>query len=70
VKARELRSLSLEDLQGELAEHVRGYFNLRFREAAGEDVGSAEMKKARMDIARMKTIISEKTRQQVAQEKK
>jgi large subunit ribosomal protein L29 len=72
VKATELRSLSLADLQGELAEQYRAYFNLRFREAAGEDIGSAEMKKARREIARMKTIITEKQRptgQQAAQEK-
>ena len=37
MRANELRNLSLEDLEGELAEQYRAYFNLRFREAAGED---------------------------------
>ena len=60
MKASELRNLSLADLQAELAEQYRVYFNLRFREAAGEDIGSAEMKKARQEIARMKTVITEK----------
>ncbi len=60
MKAGELRNLSLEDLQGELVEQRRAYFNLRFRNAAGEDIGTAEMKKARREIARMKTVLTEK----------
>lgn len=60
MKAGELRNLSLEDLRGELVEQRRAYFNLRFRNAAGEDIGTAEMKKARREIARMKTVLTEK----------
>ena len=72
MKASELRSLSLTDLQAELGEQYRAYFNLRFREAAGESIGAAQMKWSRREIARMKTIITEKQRQaqqQGAQEK-
>lgn len=73
MKASELRNLSLKDLQAEIAEQYRSYFNFRFREAAGEDIGSAEMKKARREIARMKTILTQKlsqqAREQSAQEK-
>ena len=64
MKAGELRNLSLEDLRGELVEQRRAYFNLRFRNAAGEDIGTAEMKKARREIARMKTVITEKLREE------
>ncbi|GEM_PF-765977 len=64
MKANELRNLSLEDLQGELSEQYRAYFHLRFRQAAGEDIGSAEMKKARREIARMKTVLGEKQRRE------
>ena len=60
MKAAELRNMSLEDLRGELVEQRRVYFNLRFRNAAGEDIGTAEMKKARREIARMKTVLTEK----------
>ena len=67
MKASELRNLSLDDLQGELNEQYRTYFNLRFRQAAGEDIGTAEMKKARHEIARMKTVLTEKQRQQEQQ---
>ena len=74
MRANELRNLALADLQAELVEQYRSYFNLRFREAAGEDLGTAEMKKARREIARMKTIITEKlagqAAGQVGQEKK
>ena len=68
MKASELRNLSLDDLQGELNEQYRTYFNLRFRQAAGEDIGTAEMKKARHEIARMKTVLTEKQRQQDQQQ--
>ena len=68
MNAGELRNLSLEDLRGELVEQRRAYFNLRFRNAAGEDIGSAELKKARREIARMKTIITEKLRKESVQE--
>lgn len=64
MKAGELRNLSLEDLRGELVEQRRAYFNLRFRNAAGEDIGTAEMKKARREIARMKTVLTEKLREE------
>jgi len=67
VKASELKNLSVSDLKGELAEQYRTYFNLRFREAAGEDIGSADMKKARRVIAQMKTVLTEKEKQAGAQ---
>ena len=64
MKASELKNLSIADLKDELAEQYRTYFNLRFREAAGEDIGSAEMKKARRVIAQMKTVITQKEHEQ------
>ena len=73
MKANELRNLSLNDLEGELSEQYRAYFNLRFRDAAGEEITPDEMKKARREIARMKTILTEKQRaqsgEQTAQER-
>ena len=45
MKTSELRSMSVEDLRAELQEQERAYFNLRFRKAAGEDIGSAEAKR-------------------------
>ena len=68
MRPNELRNLTLADLQAELVEQYRSYFNLRFREAAGEDIGTAEMKKARREIARMKTIITEKLAQQAGEQ--
>ena len=68
MKASELKRLSVNDLKGELAEQYRTYFNLRFREAAGEDIGSAEMKKARRQIAQMKTVITQKEKEQAGEQ--
>lgn len=56
----------MENLRAELVEQERVYFNLRFRRAAGEDIGSSELQKARREIARLKTLITETQRQGAA----
>ena len=60
MKPSELRGMSLDELRGELAEQERGHYNLRFRKSVGEDINATEMKKIRREIARIKTLITEK----------
>ena len=60
MKSSELRGMSLDELRGELAEQQRGSYNLRFRKSVGEDIGTSEFKRIRREIARIKTIITEK----------
>jgi large subunit ribosomal protein L29 len=60
MKPSELRSMTMDELHGELSEQERGYYNLRFRRSVGEDIQPAQMKRARREIARIKTIITEK----------
>jgi len=55
--------MSLDELRGELAEQERGFYNLRFRKSVGEDINATEMKNIRREIARIKTVITEKETQ-------
>ena len=70
MKPSELRGMSLDELRGELAEQERGFYNLRFRKSVGEDINATEMKNIRREIARIKTIVTEKETQLEAQESK
>ncbi|KPJ57938.1 MAG: hypothetical protein AMS16_00310 [Planctomycetes bacterium DG_58] len=70
MKPTELRGMSLDELRGELAEQERGFYNLRFRKSVGEDISTTEMKTIRREIARIKTIITEKQSQLETQSSK
>ncbi len=60
MKPSELRGMTLDELKGELSEQERGFYNLRFRRSVGEDVHAEQMQLLRREIARIKTIITEK----------
>jgi len=60
MKPSELRGMSLDKLRGELSEQQRGLYNLRFRKSVGEDISPTETKNLRREIARLKTIITQK----------
>ena len=61
MKAVELRELTADELVQREAELKRKLFNLRFQRASGELDNSAELTKTRKDIARVMTVISERT---------
>ncbi|MCK5248046.1 50S ribosomal protein L29 [Candidatus Bipolaricaulota bacterium] len=61
MKAAELRELTPEELAQRELELKRKLFNLRFQRASGELDNSAELKKTRKDIARVMTIIADRT---------
>jgi large subunit ribosomal protein L29 len=60
MKASELRDKSTDDLQKELIELLREQFNLRMQRGTGQLAHPHRMKEVRRDIARIKTIMSEK----------
>lgn len=60
MKAAELRELTQDELVQRELELKRKLFNLRFQRASGELDNSAELKKTRKDIARVKTLIAER----------
>lgn len=59
MKARDLRELSVEELDQKERELKRKLFNLRFQRATGELDNTAELAKTRRDIARVMTVASE-----------
>lgn len=59
MKASELRTKSIEDLENELVELRREQFNLRMQGATGQLNQNHEHGRVRKDIARVKTVIAE-----------
>jgi len=63
MKAGELREMTLAELEQRERELKRKLFNLRFQRATGQLDNSAELKKARRDVARVMTIAAAKERE-------
>ncbi len=56
----ELRSQSVADLNAQLVEAKKELFNLRFQNATNQLTNTSRIKEVRKNIARIKTIITEK----------
>ncbi|MBI4455723.1 MAG: 50S ribosomal protein L29 [Acidobacteria bacterium] len=63
MKAARFREMSLEELHVEEMNLSEELFRLRFQGATGQLERPSKMKTVRKDIARIKTIISEKMRE-------
>ena len=63
MNARELRTRSDDELRKELVDLHREAFNLRMQKGMGQMSRPSQVKKVRRDIARLKTILSERERQ-------
>ena len=64
MKASDLRSKSVKELEDELVELRREQFNLRMQSATGQLAQNHEHKRVRKDIARVKTVMTELSRQE------
>ncbi len=62
MKAKELREKTPEQLNSDLLELLREHFNLRLQKANDELNRHTQLKSVRRDIARVKTILTEKRR--------
>ena len=60
MKAKELKEKSVEQLNQELLALLKTQFGLRMQHATGQLGNSSELKKVRRNIARIKTVITEK----------
>lgn len=60
MKASELKAKSVEELKAELLGLLREQFNLRMQAATGQLAQTHLLKQVRRDIARVKTILTEK----------
>lgn len=64
MKATELRTKSVDELNKELLELLKAQFGLRMQLATQQLSNTSQMSKVRRDIARVRTIIREKAVQQ------
>ena len=60
VKASEMRAQTSDELKTKLVSLKKEQFNLRFKVASGENENSSRIRIIRREIARLKTILSEK----------
>jgi large subunit ribosomal protein L29 len=61
VKASELRAKSSDELHQELAALLKAQFSLRMQKATQQLNNSSQLKKVRRDIARVRTVMAEKS---------
>lgn len=60
MKAKEIRELSVEEINKKIADLKEELFNLRFQAALGTAENPAKMNQIKRTIARMKTVLTEK----------
>ena len=60
MKAQDLRTKSVEELNAELVNLLGEQFKLRMRTATGQLQQTHQAKQVRRDIARVKTVLTEK----------
>lgn len=63
MKAKELRDTNTKDLLDRLVALRREQFNLRVQQATGQQARSDQVVRVRRDIARLKTVLRERERQ-------
>ncbi len=63
MKASELRAKSADELNQELQSLLRAQFSLRMQKATQQLNNSSQLRKTRRDIARVRTLLTEKARQ-------
>ena len=66
MKAEDLRAKSADELDEQLLSLKKEQFNLRFQQASGQLEDTSQYRRLRRDIARIKTIISDRRRSAVA----
>ena len=69
MKTQEVRDLSVEQVRERLEESREAFFQLRMQFATGQLKNTAQLRRARRDIARLETILQEKVTGQPAGEK-
>lgn len=60
MKASELRSKSVEELQQELQSLLKAQFSLRMQKATQQLANTSQIGKTRRDISRVRTVLTQK----------
>jgi len=66
IHVKNLRGLTTVELEEKVKELKKELFNLRFQFVAGRAENPAKMKQIRREVARVKTILGEQRRREVA----
>ena len=69
AKAADIRAKTVDELGTMLLDLRKEQFNLRFQAATGQNEGVGQVRKTRREIARVKTIMSERKRSNEAEQK-
>lgn len=62
MKPEEIRAKSVDELNEQLLNLKKEQFNLRFQRASGQLESTARVRAVRRDIARIKTVLGERSR--------
>ena len=60
VKTKDLRAMTIDELETKLTENKKEQFNLRVQQATGQLQNTSNLKKVRREVARINTLISER----------
>ena len=59
VKTKDLRAMSLDELEAKLVECKKEQFNLRVQQSTGQLQNTAQLAKVRKEVAKINTLITE-----------
>ena len=60
VKTKDLRAMSLDELEDKLVQDKKEQFNLRIQQSTGQLTNTAQVRKVRKEIAQINTLITER----------
>lgn len=60
VKVKDLRAMSVEELEAELLKNKKEQFNLRIQQATGQLTNTSTIRKVRREIAKINTLMTER----------
>ncbi|WP_300921436.1 50S ribosomal protein L29 [Turicimonas muris] len=60
VKLKDLRAMTIDELEAKLIENKKEQFNLRIQQSTGQLQNTAVIRKVRREIAKINTLIAER----------
>ena len=60
VKTKDLRAMTIDELETKLTENKKEQFNLRIQQSTGQLTNTAQVRKVRKEIAKINTLITER----------
>ena len=60
VKTKDLRAMTIDELEAKLLENKKEQFNLRVQQSTGQLANTAQIRKVRREIAKINTLITER----------